>query len=122
VTLGVILGLVLGKPLGVLLGIWLTGKALRSGVDSDVRWSDAVGAALLCGIGFTVSLLIGELAFESDPELIDHARIGVLCGSLVAAALAAVVLRRRNRHYRELEELEAQDTDADGIPDVYEGR
>ena len=122
VTLGIILGLVLGKPLGVLLGIWVVGKALRSGMDSDVNWSDAFGAALLCGIGFTVSLLISELAFETDPELIDQARIGVLCGSLVAAALAALVLRRRNRHYRELEELEAQDTDADGVPDVYEGR
>ncbi len=122
VTLGVMLGLVLGKPLGVLLGVALAGKAMRSTMDPDVNWSDAIGVALLCGIGFTVSLLISELAFETEPELVDQARIGVLCGSLVAAALAAVVLRRRNRHYRELEELEARDTDADGVPDVYEGR
>ena len=122
VTLGIMLGLVVGKPLGVLLGIWLAGKALRSDMDPDTSWADAFGAALLCGIGFTVSLLISELAFENDPGLVDQARIGVLCGSLVAAALAAVVLRGRNRHYRELEEREAQDSDADGIPDVYEGR
>jgi len=122
VTLGIILGLVVGKPLGVVLGIWLAGKALRSDMDPDTSWSDAFGAALLCGIGFTVSLLISELAFEGDPGLVDQARIGVLCGSLVAAALAAVVLRSRNRHYRELEELETLDSDADGIPDVYEGR
>jgi NhaA family Na+:H+ antiporter len=122
VTLGVILGLVLGKPVGVLLGIALAGKALRSGMDPDASWSDAFGAALLCGIGFTVSLLIGELAFQAEPELVDQARIGVLGGSLLAAAVAAMVLRRRNRHYRELQERESLDTDADGIPDVYEGR
>jgi Na+:H+ antiporter, NhaA family len=46
----------------------------------------------------------------------------MLCGSVVAAALAAVVLHRRNRHYRDVEELEAQDSDADGIPDVYQSR
>lgn len=63
-----------------------------------------------------MSLLTGELAFGDGSEKNDHARIGILAGSL----LAAVVLRIRNRHYRRLAEIEERDADADGIPDVYQ--
>jgi Na+:H+ antiporter, NhaA family len=76
--------------------------------------------ALLGGIGFTVSLLVGELAFAGDPTHGDHVRIGVLFGTVTAAILATIVLRVRNRVYRALDEAETRDDDGDGIPDVYQ--
>ena len=79
-----------------------------------------MGVCLLGGIGFTVSLLIGELAFGAGSVRDDHVKVGVLTGSLLSALLAAGVLRLRNRTYRRLYEQESLDTDADGVPDVYE--
>jgi NhaA family Na+:H+ antiporter len=78
------------------------------------------GLALLAGIGFTVSLLIGELAFGPGSVRDDHTKIGVLLGSLSSAVLAALVLRARNRHYQRMCLLEERDSDADGVPDVYQ--
>jgi NhaA family Na+:H+ antiporter len=75
---------------------------------------------VLGGIGFTVSLLIGELAFGSGTERDDHVKVGVLAGSVLAALLATVLLRLRNRTYRRVWERETVDADADGIPDVYQ--
>ena len=67
-----------------------------------------------------MSLLVGELAFGSGSERDDHVKLAVLLGSLLAAVLASVVLRLRNRAYRRIAELESRDDDADGIPDVFE--
>ncbi|HEY4993314.1 MAG TPA: Na+/H+ antiporter NhaA, partial [Nakamurella sp.] len=78
------------------------------------------GVSILGGIGFTVSLLIGELAFGGSSEADDHVKVAVLAGSVAAAVLAGVLLRIRNRHYRALWEEENRDQDHDGIPDVYE--
>ena len=63
VTDGIIAGLVIGKPLGVLLTAFLLAKFTRANLDDDLAWRDVLGVSLLAGIGFTVSLLIGELAF-----------------------------------------------------------
>ena len=71
--------------------------------------------------GFTVSLLIGELAYGPGTERDELAKVGVLVGSLAAACLAAVVLRMRNRVYRRICEAEERDDDRDGVPDVFEG-
>ncbi|ERB51742.1 hypothetical protein N806_11160 [Rhodococcus sp. P27] len=76
--------------------------------------------AILAGIGFTVSLLIGDLAFGAGSLRDDHVKIGVLAGSVLAALLASIVLRLRNRAYRIIAENEARDDDGDGIPDVYQ--
>ncbi len=76
--------------------------------------------ALLAGIGFTVSLLIGELAFGAGTQRDDHVKLAVLTGSLLSAAGATVVLRARNRTYRRIQEAEEADTDQDGIPDLYD--
>ena len=76
--------------------------------------------ATLAGIGFTVSLLIGELAFDGDAVLTDEVKAAVLIGSLIAATLAAVLLKMRNAKYRRLCEDEERDEDLDGIPDIYE--
>jgi Na+:H+ antiporter, NhaA family len=74
----------------------------------------------LAGIGFTVSLLIGDLAYGIGSERDEFVKIGVLVGSLCAAAVAAVLLRLRNRQYRLIWENETADTDLDGVPDVYQ--
>jgi Na+:H+ antiporter, NhaA family len=119
VTQGVVAGLVVGKPIGVLAATWLTQRLSRARLAEGLSWWDVLGLALLTGIGFTVSLLIGELAFGTDTAAGDAVKIGVLLGSLSAAALAAVVLRVRNAHYRRLCAEEERDDDRDGVPDVY---
>jgi NhaA family Na+:H+ antiporter len=119
-ALGVVLGLVVGKPLGIMAATFLVARFTRATLDDGLTWTDVLGLAVLAGIGFTVSLLIGELAFGSGSARDDHVKIAVLTGSLLAALLAAVVLRLRNRVYRRLQEAETADRDHDGIPDVYQ--
>jgi NhaA family Na+:H+ antiporter len=120
IAVGIIAGLVLGKPVGILTATYLTSKLTRRPLQKGLTWPDLIGVALLGGIGFTVSMLIGELAFGASSSAGDHVKIAVLTGSLSAALLAAVVLRVRNRRYRLLWEAENRDDDHDGIPDVYE--
>lgn len=122
VALGIILGLVLGKPIGILATTWILTKATRATLDSSFKWIDVFGVALLAGIGFTVSLLVAELSFGNGSLHDDHAKVGILAASLVAALLATAVLRTRNRQYRLAEDLEKVDTDHDGVPDVYQDR
>ena len=120
VPLGIVAALVVGKPAGVLGATWLVQRFTRARLADGLSWWDVLGVALLAGIGFTVSLLIGELAFGAGSERDDHVKIGVLLGSLLSALLAAVVLRIRNHHYRNICADEERDTDADGMPDVYQ--
>jgi NhaA family Na+:H+ antiporter len=119
VTVAIVLALVVGKTLGVLAATWATQRFTRAQLSTDLGWWDVVGIALLAGIGFTVSLLIGELAFGAGSDRNDQAKIGILLGSLLAAILAAIVLRLRNRHYRRIRVAEELDVDADGVPDIY---
>ncbi|MCU1511700.1 MAG: nhaA [Arthrobacter sp.] len=119
VAVGIILALVLGKPLGILGTTWLLTRATKARLDDSFKWIDIFGVAILAGIGFTVSLLVAELSFGHGSIHDDQAKVGILAASLLAALLAAVVLRARNRHYRKAEEEEKIDSDHDGIPDVY---
>lgn len=119
-TLGVVLGLVVGKTIGIFGGTWLTARFTRASLSDDLEWADVFAVATLAGIGFTVSLLIGELAFVGDAALTDEVKAAVLMGSLTAAILATVLLKIRNAKYRRLWEDEERDEDADGIPDIYE--
>ncbi|MER5980104.1 Na+/H+ antiporter NhaA [Streptomyces sp. NPDC001857] len=119
-TLGVVLGLVVGKTIGIFGGTWLTARFTRASLSDDLAWADVFAVAALAGIGFTVSLLIGELAFAGDPALTDEVKAAVLTGSVIAATLATVLLKLRNAKYRRLWEAEERDEDLDGIPDVYE--
>jgi NhaA family Na+:H+ antiporter len=119
-TLGVVLGLVVGKTIGIFGGTWLTSRFTRASLSSDLAWADVFAVATLAGIGFTVSLLIGELAFEGDDVLTGEVKAAVLTGSLIAAAVASVLLKIRNTKYRKLCEAEDRDEDLDGIPDIYE--
>ncbi|MEV6021147.1 Na+/H+ antiporter NhaA [Streptomyces sp. NPDC051997] len=119
-TLGVVLGLVVGKAVGIFGGTWLTARFTRASLSDELEWADVVAVATLAGIGFTVSLLIGELAFEGNTSLTDETKAAVLIGSFIAAVLATVLLKIRNSKYRSLCEDEERDEDLDGIPDIYE--
>jgi NhaA family Na+:H+ antiporter len=91
--LAVALGLFVGKQIGIFGSVWLavrTGLAVR---PDGTRWRQVYGAALLCGIGFTMSLFIGALAFPGQPELVDAAKIGTLAGSLLSALAGFAILR-----------------------------
>jgi len=120
IAIGIIAGLVLGKPVGILTATYLTSKITRRPLQTGLNWPDLTGVAILGGIGFTVSLLIGELAFGGNSTADDHVKIAVLTGSMAAAVFAGILLRMRNRRYRAICEEEARDADNDGIPDIYE--
>jgi NhaA family Na+:H+ antiporter len=121
VAVGIIAGLVLGKPIGITAATWLVARFTHARIDAGLAWIDVFGLSVLAGIGFTVSLLIGELAFGPGTEQDDQVKVAVLIGTVVAAALAAVILRLRNRVYRRIYEEEHVDRDGDDIPDVYQG-
>jgi Na+:H+ antiporter, NhaA family len=105
-AVGIILGLVVGKSVGVLGATWLVARLTDAELDQDLAWVDVFGLSLLAGIGFTVSLLIGELAFGLGSERDGRAKIAVLAGSVLAAVLAAVVLRLRDGVHRRIAEQE----------------
>lgn len=93
VTLGVLVGLVVGKTVGVSGATWLVARFTRAELDTSLCWYDVLGLALLGGIGFTVSLLIGELAYGGGTPADAHVKLGVVVASVVATLLAALVLR-----------------------------
>jgi NhaA family Na+:H+ antiporter len=120
VTLGIVAGLLAGKAIGITGSTWLVQRFTRAQLADGLSWRDVLCLALLGGIGLTVSLLIGELAYGAGTVGDGNAKIGVLAGSVLSALAATVVLRIRNRHYRQLCAEEELDSDADGVPDVYE--
>jgi NhaA family Na+:H+ antiporter len=91
ILLGVILGLVIGKPLGITLASFLAIKARIARAPEDVSVRNFIGAACLCGVGDTVSLLLADQAFPEGPDG-AVAKIGVLIGSILAAGLGAAIL------------------------------
>ncbi len=119
VAIGIVLGLVVGKPVGVLIGAWLTARFTRASLAQGLRWLDILALGLLAGIGFTVSLLIAELAFDYGSPVQSAAKSAILAASLIAAVLSVIALRMRARSYRALFDEEERDEDQDGIPDVY---
>jgi Na+:H+ antiporter, NhaA family len=120
IAIGIIVGLVAGKAVGITAATWAVSRFTRAQLDEDLGWPDVLGLSLLGGIGFTVSLLITELAYGAESASYDHAKVGILAGTALAALLATVLLRLRNRRYRRIEEEERVDADRDGIPDVYQ--
>ncbi|MCC9311675.1 Na+/H+ antiporter NhaA [Kitasatospora sp. RB6PN24] len=107
--LGIVLGLLVGKTAGIFGGTWLTARWTRAELNPRLRWADLFAVSVLAGIGFTVSLLISDLAFPDAPALADRAKAAVLTGSLLCAVVATVLLKLRNRHYRQLCDDEAED-------------
>ncbi|GAA2043311.1 Na+/H+ antiporter NhaA [Catenulispora yoronensis] len=102
IPLAIAAGLFVGKTVGVFGGAYLTARFTRAELSDELRWRDIAAVSTLTGVGFTVSLLIAELAFDDAPELLNLAKGGVLLGSLVSSLVAVVLLRRRNRFYVQL--------------------
>jgi NhaA family Na+:H+ antiporter len=120
VAIGIVVGLVAGKTIGITAATWLVSRFTRAQLDESLGWPDVLGLAMLAGIGFTVSLLIGALAYGEGSVRDEHVKVGVLVGTLTAALLASVILRLRDRRYRLIAEVETADADRDGVPDVYQ--
>lgn len=91
--LGVAAGLFLGKQLGIFGSIWLAVKAGIAARPGNAGWRQIYGVSLLAGIGFTMSLFIGGLAFPGNEQLVDEVKIGVLAGSVLSALVGYAVLR-----------------------------
>ncbi len=102
VAQGVVVGLVIGKPLGIVLATWLVATFTKAQLDRGISWPDVLGMAFLAGIGFTVSLLIGDLAFNG--ERVEEVKMSVLAASLLAAFVGALMLFWRDRSYRKMYE------------------
>jgi NhaA family Na+:H+ antiporter len=94
IPLGIILGLVVGKTVGIFFTSWLAIQLRLAVLPAGVRWVELLAVAALCGIGFTMSLFIGTLAFAGQPaQLFESVKMGVLVGSLLAAATGWIILR-----------------------------
>ena len=95
-TLGIAAGLALGKLIGVFGAVALMVRAGLSGLPTEANWGQVLGVSLLCGIGFTMSLFIGLLAFD-DPAIQDKAKLGIIAGSLIAGLAGYAVLQAAGR-------------------------
>ncbi len=91
VTLGIAAGLLVGKPIGIFVLTWATVKTRLARLPEASSWLQVGGVGFIAGIGFTMSLFIGSLAFPTD-ALMNQVRLGVLSGSVLAALIGAGVL------------------------------
>ena len=92
VTLGIVFGLLIGKPVGIMGVVWLVCALGFARLPANSNWRQLFGTALACGIGFTMSLFIAGLAFQSSPTPLQVDRLGILIGSVLAAIVAWGVL------------------------------
>ncbi len=94
-TIGIAAGLFLGKQLGIFAACWLAVKSGMAALPAGASWRQVYGVSMLCGIGFTMSLFIGSLAFEgADPAYLSSVKIGVLMGSILSAVAGAFFISR----------------------------
>lgn len=91
--LAIMLGLFVGKQVGIFGAVWMAVKAGLVEKPAGTRWRQIYAASILCGIGFTMSLFIGALAFPNHPELVDQAKLGTLAGSVLSAIAGFTMLR-----------------------------
>ncbi|MGZ8997557.1 MAG: Na+/H+ antiporter NhaA [Allosphingosinicella sp.] len=116
--LGIAAGLFFGKQVGIFGAVWLSVRLGFTGGLRGATWLQVYGVSLLCGIGFTMSLFIGALAFPLNPSLIEEAKIGVLLGSLASAVAGYLVLLLAPPHVRHDEEEARQGDEIDRDGDV----
>lgn len=102
-------GLVVGKQLGIFSAIFIAEKSGFAERPENASWQEIWGITILCGIGFTMSLFIGLLAFEGNQFLIDEAKIGILTGSAISAVMGYLVLRFSTEHSEEDAQLDNKD-------------
>ena len=116
--LGIAAGLFAGKQLGIFGAVWLT---VRLGLASKLRgatWLQIYAVSVLCGIGFTMSLFIGALAFPGDPARVEEAKIGVLAGSFLSAIVGYLLLRLAPMSAEQQDEDARQSAEIDADGDV----
>ncbi len=97
---GILIALPVGKILGISLFGWISQRVAHDPAMPRLPLADLIAAGALGGIGFTVSLLLSELAFEGNDLLTDEAVLGVLSGSLISVIIAGILVSTRARHYR----------------------
>ena len=120
--LGIAAGLFIGKQIGIFGSVWLS---VRLGFATRLRgatWLQVYAVSILCGVGFTMSLFIGALAFPGQAPLIEEAKIGTLLGSLASALVGYAILRFAPAHrlYQEEELRQRREIDHEGDIDSYE--
>ena len=93
-SMGIMLGLILGKPIGITLFAYIAVKLKLCNLPDGIKMIDILGLSFLCGIGFTMSLFINNLAFTSA-ELIDASKLGIFVGSIFAAVIGYKILKKR---------------------------
>jgi NhaA family Na+:H+ antiporter len=96
-ALGITLGLLLGKPLGIVGGAWITTRLSRAELNPQIKWRDVQAIGLLGGIGFTVSLLITELAYRDSLILLSEGKLAVFTASVISALFASLLLIARGK-------------------------
>ena len=100
IALGIIGGLVLGKAIGITAGTFMVTRFRGIVIDKSLSWIDIIGMSFIAGIGFTVSLLVGELSYDAASDAAGEMKVGVIVGSVISATIGAVILTARNRQYR----------------------
>lgn len=110
ITLGIILGLVIGKQIGIFGTVWLCVKSGLCAMPSNTNWSQIYAMAVVCGIGFTMSLFIGGLSFEGIEQQAE-VRLGVLTGSFISAIAGYILLRKTCRGNHEISNSTSYDPD-----------
>jgi NhaA family Na+:H+ antiporter len=99
VALGILFGLVLGKPIGIVATAWAVSKFTKASLSKELSWWDVSTVGVLAGVGFTVSLLINELAFTTSEDISSVGTLSVLVASTLAAIFATIAIQFRNRAY-----------------------
>ena len=95
VTLGIAFGLFVGKQLGIFCACWLAIKLRFAKLPENTTWSQLYAVSLLCGVGFTMSLFIGTLAFEREGLMFQESvKVGVLMGSVLSALFGALIISK----------------------------
>jgi len=114
--LGIAAGLFIGKQAGIFGAVWLAVRSGFAAMPRGATWTQVYGVAVLCGIGFTMSLFIAMLAFPGAEMLVEEAKLGVLAGSLLSGVVGYVILRtaRQADNCDEAERVVAEEIDGDG--------
>jgi len=92
-VINIVVSLILGKSIGISLIVFLAKKVKIIEVPNDIKFMQIIGVSFLAGIGFTMAIFIASLAFESAPEYIDSAKIGILIGSFISSIIGYCILR-----------------------------
>jgi NhaA family Na+:H+ antiporter len=115
IAIGIMIGLVVGKPIGIVGMAWIMARFTRASLSPGITWRDISAVGVLGGVGFTVALLISELGYADNELYLENAKIAVLVASVIAATIAAFMLLSRGRAYARMAEIEAAESENEGV-------